>query len=529
MSRSGADVRRWSSAALAAALPTLLVLAGLEAAIRGAYWLRNESLDRILLPYVLGHEYGPLPPWVDGVRILVPDETLIWRGRPHARNVYVDVFGPAPDVAARTRLLHQFLPRVPEALRDRPTWEIALNGEGFRDDELPEGRDPERLRVLCLGDSWTFGANVGPADGFPRRLEGLLEERGIHADVLNLGVLGYSSYQGLALLRSRALALEPDAVVIGFAMNDSSVPGYRDRDVLAEVREPSLGSRLGKVLERIELIRLLRYALERVGYAPTPMQERLVSAQEAADRREESADYSEMEAWTRVSPSDYEANLRIMIELVREAGARAVLVYNEFETETPYRRVQAQLSEELGVPFVDSSALLAEARRRIEREASESRGLRAPGSRAPLEGERTEVVFRVFAADVPEALYLAGAHPALEIEPNTLRLHDDGSHGDERAEDGVWSLAVAVEPGARLVYTYTNSGAPGRWEGLDVPAFRSLVVESDAAGERVYRPVESFGELVLHADAWHPDARGYARIARAVAAALSSVAGPISQ
>ena len=71
------------------------------------------------------------------------------------------------------------------------------------------------------------------------------------AEVMNFDGLGYSSFQGVLLLKSRVLPLAPDVLVIGFGMNDSEVAGYRDKDMVATAR-PGVATRLkdtGKDLE----------------------------------------------------------------------------------------------------------------------------------------------------------------------------------------------------------------------------------------------------------------------------------------
>ena len=45
-------------------------------------------------------------------------------------------------------------------------------------------------------------------------------------EVFNLGMLGYASYHGLQLLKTRALDLNPDLVVLAFAMNEPKMAGY---------------------------------------------------------------------------------------------------------------------------------------------------------------------------------------------------------------------------------------------------------------------------------------------------------------
>ncbi len=119
-----------------------------------------------------------------------------------------------------------------------------------------------------------------------------------------------------------------------------------------------------------------------------------------------------------------------------------------------------------------------------------------PGATArPL----TEVVFRVSNGSFPvtTAMSIVGADAQLgSLVPNAVAMHDDGAGGDERARDGVWSLAATFAPGTRLSYVYTNSGARGRWEGLDVPHIRSIVVPFSVDGGPVYLPIETFGRGV---------------------------------
>jgi hypothetical protein len=105
--------------------------------------------------------------------------------------------------------------------------------------------------------------------------------------------------------------------------------------------------------------------------------------------------------------------------------------------------------------------------------------------------------------------------------PNAIAMHDDGKDGDERAGDGVWSYAASFPAGTRLFYMYTNSGARGAWEGLDVPTIRHVTVPPSRAGEPVYLPIETFGRIYMQADNWHTDAMGYDLIARAVVDAIA--------
>jgi hypothetical protein len=95
-------------------------------------------------------------------------------------------------------------------------------------------------------------------------------------------------------------------------------------------------------------------------------------------------------------------------------------------------------------------------------------------------------------------------------------MFDDATHGDQRAGDNVWSYAAMFPPGENILYVYTNSGERGRWEGLDIPEIRRFVVKAANHEFKIYRPIESFGEMYMQADGWHTNAVGYKLIARAL-------------
>ena len=162
--------QRWGPSLLATLGAVLVVFAAAEAALRVTYAVRNAMLESVALPYLIGGEYGPAPPWTARLGLLEPDEALIWRARPNVRRQYVDVFRPAPTQDERISLRHRFLPGLPRELRDAPAWEVSLNSEGFRDVELAATKSQDAFRIVCLGDSWTFGANVDGEATYPRRL-----------------------------------------------------------------------------------------------------------------------------------------------------------------------------------------------------------------------------------------------------------------------------------------------------------------------------------------------------------------------
>jgi len=521
-------LRRLTGAIVKSCITTVIFFAAEELLLRGAYAVRGAFVRRIPLPYSVGDDYGPVPPWLDNMMILVPDDRLIWRNLPNVRRTYVDIFSPAPDAASRTALLRRFLPTLPAAFDRNPTWTISLDSRGYRNGELPIARTPNVLRIACVGDSWTFGMNVDQDRSYPSRLVDLLRgARGGGVEAINFGVLGYSSFQGLQLVKSRAFDFQPDIVAIGFGMNDSEVAGYRDRDMIGSGAPPQLTARMREQLTDLESYKLLHYFAQTLRFRPRSIGDFL--REHANDRGSGSVDYDAIEPWTRVSPHDYEANLREMIGLARTHGAGVVLLDNELWEGSPYRPVIRRVADAERVPLVDSLAIVAEARRRMERDIEGRLGLRQASEAGGAGGagnKSTRVIFRVSRGDYPvaTAISIVGTAPQLgDNQPNIVLMHDDGTGGDERAGDGVWTFAAELAPGTHVTYVYTNSGARGQWQGLDVPHLRDIVVPASPDGAPVYLPIETFGRVYMQADDWHTDATGYDLIARAVADAIAKM------
>ena len=96
-----------------------------------------------------------------------------------------------------------------------------INNHGLRDDDFTTRKPKGTRRVLCLGDSRTFGYLVDQDEAYPSQLERLLRERypSGRIEVLNAGRPAYSIYQGLRYLELRGLQFEPDVVTVGFGSN----------------------------------------------------------------------------------------------------------------------------------------------------------------------------------------------------------------------------------------------------------------------------------------------------------------------
>lgn len=99
---------------------------------------------------------------------------------------------------------------------------VSTNSLGLRDDEFPIQKPEGEIRILCLGDSFTFALGVRFEDLYVQILERLLAERhpSHRFQVINAGVAGYNTTQELIFLQADGLRYEPDLIVVGFYWND---------------------------------------------------------------------------------------------------------------------------------------------------------------------------------------------------------------------------------------------------------------------------------------------------------------------
>lgn len=95
------------------------------------------------------------------------------------------------------------------------------NSQGFRDRERHVSKAAGTVRIVALGDSFTYGAGVSYDDNFVTLLERGLQDVGQGAEVINLGVSGWDPAEEFHLLKMYGMTLAPDVVMMNvFVGND---------------------------------------------------------------------------------------------------------------------------------------------------------------------------------------------------------------------------------------------------------------------------------------------------------------------
>ena len=100
--------------------------------------------------------------------------------------------------------------------------EYRISSFGLRNQEFSREKPDGVFRIICLGNSNTFGWKQAEKDAYPQQLQELFGRNpsGLKIEVINAGITGYSSYQGKLFLKNYILKLKPDLVLVNYGWND---------------------------------------------------------------------------------------------------------------------------------------------------------------------------------------------------------------------------------------------------------------------------------------------------------------------
>jgi lysophospholipase L1-like esterase len=105
----------------------------------------------------------------------------------------------------------------------RPVPRKPFNAQRFKGPLAQVPKPPDVVRVMCYGDSLTDGP---PKGGWPTHLHRLMTQQppdpGRRCEVINAGVAGYSSHQGLLRFLQEVDEYDPDLLLVSFGWNDAA-------------------------------------------------------------------------------------------------------------------------------------------------------------------------------------------------------------------------------------------------------------------------------------------------------------------
>lgn len=261
---------------------------------------------------------------------------------------------------------------------DRAVWDftvLSTNSEHLRVEhvgETLEAKQPGTIRIVCLGDSVTFGFRVPvvwpdkPTEfdpewlPFPMLLEKQLRAAnpGREIEVVTMAVPGYTSHQGLAWLQRDIARLKPDLLTVSFGWNDASLSDAADRDAI-------------RTNASAVAVRWLIDHSQAFAHATRWLRTREANKQLAAKQAQPQSQPRPRRPSARVSQQEYLANMLAIERLAREHGAAVIVIaapYRDHSPEAPeadamleYRAALKSTMTERGIAFLEIRELTEEA------------------------------------------------------------------------------------------------------------------------------------------------------------------------
>ena len=291
-------------------------------------------------------------------------------------------FVPAPIVWLRPQEFYYPDPKVGHRLVPNQhsythSFPVVTNSNGLRDREFPQAPISGVVRILCLGDSLTFGDGVAVEDTYPKQLERLLnQERKNKFEVINAGVPSYDTWQEVAYFEEWGIRLKPSIVIIGFYANDIVPKPERVKGFLTEkgtLRRQGIGGMLPDVvvhtLKGSRLLLLLRDRLGKLYNQISPSMEVLQqqallqgTENDFVDRGWKEVDASLQKLSALTKKNDYEVLLVIfpMAEQLIRDYPRAQYQSRLRTIADKYHIAQIDLMESFKREFTDYGSLFIE-------------------------------------------------------------------------------------------------------------------------------------------------------------------------
>jgi lysophospholipase L1-like esterase len=208
------------------------------------------------------------------------------------------------------------------------------NSYGFREDkEIPNYRSDNEFRILCVGDSSTFGITVDQTQTYPAQLQSILNARnsgGRKYQVINGGCAGFTSFQALRFMERWVPRLKPDMIIYSIGYNDSTLAYKADKD--ADYHKDALAWLWGAFRSSNTFSMINHIVVLNI---------KMIGKQKKAER-----------TTIRVSPLDYKNNLKRSVQIAQDNDI--ALIFCPITVVPPYIDEMSEVAKEYSVPVVQT-------------------------------------------------------------------------------------------------------------------------------------------------------------------------------
>lgn len=124
----------------------------------------------------------------------------------------------------------------------------SVNSIGLRDNEISPKND-DIYRILCFGDSWTYGWGVELENSWPKQLEVYLQNLNKDVEVINCGQGSAYPWLYAKYMDKAVPLLKPDLVIVGVLQIDDLAQSYTAATTKTKAKPSELPPSIGSFLK----------------------------------------------------------------------------------------------------------------------------------------------------------------------------------------------------------------------------------------------------------------------------------------
>lgn len=245
---------------------------------------------------------------------------------------------------------------------------VKTNSHRFRDIEHSINKPDGTIRILGLGDSFTFGWGVLENNVYLKVLEQDLHRvLNRSLETINTGVPGWGLNQYYLYLKESGLKLAPDIVLVGYFIDDLDGPPADKLSPTADLQWEGHISVRGGPFQHVRLFNLFTYLADTIKYRNRSKRiSYLNDVQARRAKLTETADYLVADPGPEVTAQRSQLlkeHLTRIKALVTKNGASLIIVFipdysQLFHPELQHiNRVLGTVSRDLGVSFLDMTPI----------------------------------------------------------------------------------------------------------------------------------------------------------------------------
>lgn len=252
------------------------------------------------------------------------------------------------------------------------------NQFGYRGAEVAIPKPAGVFRIVSLGASTTYGFGVKPDEAYPAQLQQILRDQYgyTNVEVVNAGVLGYTTWESLTNLEFKVLELQPNLVIYYEAINDVDQRMYTDPGCFGGI-QPLRGLSVLHGMWKTQYDQIFPSALYRfiainLGWMknPTALDFAFDAPTVQADCQS-ATPVTQEQALAANPPIYYERNLRNIIAIAQANGVKVMIsrwIYPTsklvsfalpdymLQAAEDHNAIAKKLADEMGVPYYDLAA-----------------------------------------------------------------------------------------------------------------------------------------------------------------------------